>query len=107
MHPRRRETPRGLSGASRSGLIVMLNPWDIGSARVLESLGFPGLGHHQLRQRRGHGAYRLRARRDELLRHVEALVATVSVPLSVDAERCMSPSNGSRRRRRPDAAAWC
>ena len=66
----------------------MPNPWDIGSAKLLESLGFPALATTSL----GHAATLGRAdgqvTRDELLFHVEALVKAVDVPISVDAERC-------------------
>lgn len=66
----------------------MPNPWDVGSAKLLASLGFPALATTSL----GHAATLGKAdgqvTRDELLSHVEALVAAVDVPISVDAERC-------------------
>jgi 2-methylisocitrate lyase-like PEP mutase family enzyme len=83
----RRERFRGLH---RQGLFVMPNAWDIGSARLLASLGFESIATTSS----GHAASLGRAdqevSRDELLRHVEALVAAVDVPLSVDAERCFA-----------------
>jgi 2-methylisocitrate lyase-like PEP mutase family enzyme len=72
------------------GLFVMPNAWDIGSGRLLASLGFEALATTSS----GHAASLGRAdqdvSRDELLRHVEAIAAAVDLPLSVDAERCFA-----------------
>ena len=81
----RRERFRALHAGE---LFVMPNPWDIGSARLLASLGFEALattssGHAASLGRPDYGV-----RRDELLAHVQALCAAVDVPLNVDAERC-------------------
>jgi 2-methylisocitrate lyase-like PEP mutase family enzyme len=69
------------------GLFVMPNPWDIGSARLLASLGFPALATTSS----GHAASLGRAdqhvTRDELLVHAAALADEIEVPLNVDAER--------------------
>jgi 2-methylisocitrate lyase-like PEP mutase family enzyme len=74
----------------REGLFVMPNAWDIGSARLLASVGFQAIATTSS----GHAASLGRAdqevSRDELLSHVEALAAAVDVPLSVDAERCFA-----------------
>jgi 2-methylisocitrate lyase-like PEP mutase family enzyme len=70
----------------------MPNPWDIGSARFLASLGFPALATTSL----GHAATLGKAdgqvTRDELVAHVAELAEAVEVPLSVDAERCFGDS---------------
>jgi 2-methylisocitrate lyase-like PEP mutase family enzyme len=87
----RRERFRDLH---RRGLFVMPNAWDIGSARLLASLGFEAIATTSS----GHAASLGRADqevgRDELLRHVEALVGAVEVPVSVDAERCFPDEPG-------------
>lgn len=74
----------------REGLFVMPNAWDIGSARLLASLGFEAIATTSS----GHAASLGRAdqevSRDELLHHVEALVGAVDLPVSVDAERCFA-----------------
>jgi 2-methylisocitrate lyase-like PEP mutase family enzyme len=74
----------------RDGLFVMPNAWDVGSARLLASLGF----HAIATTSSGHSAALGRAdqevTRDELLSHVEALVDAVDLPVSVDAERCFA-----------------
>ena len=73
-----------------AGLFVMPNAWDIGSARLLASLGFEAIATTSS----GHAAALGRAdqgvSRDELLRHVEDLAGAVDLPLSVDAERCFA-----------------
>jgi 2-methylisocitrate lyase-like PEP mutase family enzyme len=72
---------------ARDQLFVMPNPWDVGSARLLESLGFPALATTSS----GFGATLGRADQqvtlDELLAHVVTLVDAIGVPLNVDAER--------------------
>lgn len=73
-----------------AGMFVMPNPWDIGSARLLASLGFQALATTSL----GHAATLGRAdqtvTRDELLAHVEVLTGAVDLPFNVDAERCFA-----------------
>ena len=72
----------------------MPNAWDVGSARLLASIGFEAIATTSS----GHAASLGRAdqevSRDELLSHVEALAAAVDVPLSVDAERCFADDPG-------------
>jgi len=62
------------------------NPWDAGSARVLEALGFPALATTSsgfaftLGKRDGEATI------EEVVGHVATLAAAVEVPLSVDLE---------------------
>jgi 2-methylisocitrate lyase-like PEP mutase family enzyme len=83
----RRERFRALH---RDGLFVMPNAWDVGSARLLASMGFEAIATTSS----GHAASLGRAdqgvTRDELLVHVEALAGAVEVPLNVDSERCFA-----------------
>jgi 2-methylisocitrate lyase-like PEP mutase family enzyme len=74
----------------RDGLFVMPNPWDIGSARLLASLGFAALATTSSGHAAALGRVDQSVTRDELLAHVEALVAAVDLPLNVDAERCFA-----------------
>ncbi len=74
----------------REGLFLMPNPWDVGSARLLASLGFPALATTSSGHAAALGRPDQNVTRDELLAHVEALVAGVDVPLNVDAERCFA-----------------
>jgi 2-methylisocitrate lyase-like PEP mutase family enzyme len=68
----------------RGRAFVIPNPWDIGSARLLEHLGFEALattsaGFAFTMGRPDHGVTR-----DEMLAHVASLVSSVSLPVSVD-----------------------
>lgn len=72
------------------GTFVMPNAWDVGSARILVSLGFPAIattssGHAASLGRRDHDVTL-----DELLDHAARLVSAVDVPVSVDAEWCFA-----------------
>jgi 2-methylisocitrate lyase-like PEP mutase family enzyme len=70
------------------GLFVMPNPWDVGSAVRLQAMGFPALATTSSGFAWSIGKQDQQVTLDELLRHVEALVAAIEVPLNVDAERC-------------------
>lgn len=83
----RRDQFRRLHGR---GLFVMPNPWDIGSARILASMGFPALATTSLGHAASLGKVDQTVTRDELLAHVAAISAAVDLPLNVDAERCFS-----------------
>ncbi|MGI8703426.1 MAG: isocitrate lyase/PEP mutase family protein [Candidatus Limnocylindrales bacterium] len=74
----------------RDGLFVMPNPWDVGSARVLASLGFKALATTSSGHAAALGRPDQNVTRDELIAHVEALAAAVDLPLNVDAERCFA-----------------
>ncbi len=71
-----------------TGTFVMPNPWDVGSAKLLASLGFPALATTSLGYAATLGRADGQVTRDELLSHVESLVEAVDVPINVDAERC-------------------
>lgn len=76
-----------------SGIFVMPNPWDVGSARLLAAMGFPALATTSS----GHAATLGRpdqaVTRDELIAHAEMLAAAVGVPVNVDAERGFADSH--------------
>ncbi|HEX6196826.1 MAG TPA: isocitrate lyase/phosphoenolpyruvate mutase family protein [Jiangellaceae bacterium] len=76
------------------GLFVMPNAWDIGSARLLEHLGFKAIATTSSGLAASLGRLDQSVSRDELLAHVESLTAAVSVPVSVDAEMCYPASPG-------------
>jgi len=73
---------------SADDLFLMPNPWDVGSAKLFEHLGFPALATTSS----GHAATLGRAdqqvTRDEMLEHVSRMAAAVDIPLNVDSERC-------------------
>jgi 2-methylisocitrate lyase-like PEP mutase family enzyme len=65
---------------------VIPNPWDAGSARVLESLGFKALATTSSGFAFTLGRPDGGASLDEVLAHVRALDAATSLPISVDLE---------------------
>ncbi len=73
-----------------TGLFLMPNPWDIGSARLLEHLGFPALATTSSGHAASLGKHDMHVTRDELVAHVAAITGAVGVPLNVDAERCFA-----------------
>ena len=74
----------------RSGLFLMPNAWDVGSARLLASMGFPAIATTSSGHAAALGRPDQHVTCDELLAHVEALAGAVEIPVSVDAERCFA-----------------
>lgn len=74
----------------REGAFVIPNPWDIGSARLFEALGFEALATtssgfaYSLGRRDG------QVSREEKLTHCRALCEASSLPVSADLEKCFS-----------------
>ncbi len=71
----------------RAGCFIMPNAWDIGSARILVSLGFPAIATTSAGFAASLGRHDQNVGLDELIRHVEAVASSVDVPVSVDSER--------------------
>src|SRR5437867_6195968 len=70
----------------RTGCFVIPNPWDVGSARYLEQLGFKALattssGFAWSRGRPDNGVSI-----DEALKHFEEIAASVEIPINADFE---------------------
>jgi 2-methylisocitrate lyase-like PEP mutase family enzyme len=74
----------------QTGCFVMPNAWDVGSARILASLGFEAIATTSSGHAASLGRMDQRVSLEELLAHVTALVDAVDVPVSVDAERCFA-----------------
>lgn len=72
----------------RTGIFVVPNPWDAGSAKVLESLGFEALATtsaglaFSLGKPDGHAS----VTREETLQNVRDIIAATSLPVSADLE---------------------
>ena len=77
-----------------SGIFVMPNPWDRGSARILEEMGFPALATTSAGYGKAIGKDDQAVTRDELVRHVADLTAFITVPLNVDSERLFPDDAG-------------
>ena len=78
----------------REQLFVMPNPWDVGSARLLASLGFEALATTSAGFAWSLGKPDQTVTRDELVAHVEALAAATPLPLNVDSERGFPDESG-------------
>lgn len=74
------------------GIFVMPNAFDVGSARLLEHLGFEAIATTSSGHAASLGRLDGNVSFDELLRHVEAIAAAVDIPVSVDAEHGFSDS---------------
>lgn len=69
-----------------SGTFLLPNPWDIGSAKLLQQLGAVALATTSSGFAATLGRLDQRVTREELVAHVAALTAAVTVPVTVDAE---------------------
>jgi 2-methylisocitrate lyase-like PEP mutase family enzyme len=67
-------------------LLVMPNPWDAGSTRILESLGFRALATTSSGSAATFGRLDGSLTRDEALAHAGAIVAATDLPVSADLE---------------------
>jgi 2-methylisocitrate lyase-like PEP mutase family enzyme len=72
---------------AREQLFVMPNPWDVGSAMLLESLGFEALATTSAGFALAIGKRDQTVTRDEVVEHVGRLAAATPLPLNVDSER--------------------
>src|SRR5882757_7823280 len=68
------------------GPLLLPNPWDAGSARLLASLGFAALATTSSGFAGTLGRLDGRVSRDEALAHAAAVAAAVDVPVSADLE---------------------
>ena len=96
--PSQEERGRRFAALHESGCFLIPNPWDGGSARVLESLGFEALATTSsafaFTLGRADGEVTL----EELAGHVSTLVAASDLPISVDMENGFgaSPEHAAR-----------
>jgi 2-methylisocitrate lyase-like PEP mutase family enzyme len=72
----------------RQQVFLIPNPWDVGSARLLESLGFEALATTSSGLAASLGRADMSIGRDAVVAHVAALTAAIDIPLNVDSERC-------------------
>ncbi len=69
-----------------SGCFVMPNPWDVGSARALEGLGFKALATTSAGMAWTLGRADNHVTLDEVLQHLTEVAESVSVPVNADFE---------------------
>jgi 2-methylisocitrate lyase-like PEP mutase family enzyme len=71
-------------------LLLLPNPWDAGSARLFESLGFAALATTSGGFAATLGRRDGQVTRDEALAHAALIVGAVDVPVSADLENCFA-----------------
>lgn len=69
-----------------SGCFVMPNPWDVGSARVLEQMGFKALATTSAGMAWTFGRADNQATLEQALDHLRSIAASVTVPVNADFE---------------------
>src|SRR5580704_12832741 len=77
---------RAFRALHQKGCFVLPNPWDIGSARMLQHLGFPGLASTSTGFAWASGLPDYAVNRMEVLRHLTALCRAVDIPVNADFE---------------------
>jgi len=70
--------------------LVMPNPWDVGSARILVSLGARALATTSSGHAATLGRHDGAVTREEVIGHAAAIAAAVDVPVSADLENCFA-----------------
>jgi 2-methylisocitrate lyase-like PEP mutase family enzyme len=80
------ERARRFEALHQGAPFVIPNPWDVGSARVLEALGFEALATTSSGFAFTLGRLDGNVTLDEVIAHVKALVAATDLPISVDLE---------------------
>ncbi len=69
-----------------SGCFVMPNPWDVGSARALEQMGFKALATTSAGFAWSMGRADNQVTLEQMLEHLRLIVAAVTVPVNADFE---------------------
>jgi len=70
----------------REGTFLIPNAWDVGSARLFESLGFEAIATTSSGYAATLGRHDQQVSLEELVDHVASICEAVSIPVSVDAE---------------------
>jgi 2-methylisocitrate lyase-like PEP mutase family enzyme len=70
----------------QQGCFVLPNPWDVGSARMLQHMGFVALASTSAGYAWAMGRPDYAATRDDMLRHLTALCDAVDLPVNADFE---------------------
>ena len=86
-----REKAERFRALHQSGTFVIPNPWDAGSARVFEALGFEALATTSSGFAFTLGRLDGAATIDDVCEHVRALDAATSLPISTDLENGYGP----------------
>jgi 2-methylisocitrate lyase-like PEP mutase family enzyme len=76
-----------------SGCFVIPNPWDVGSARYLQGLGFKALATTSSGFAWSHGHRDGGMSRDRVLEHLEQMVEATDLPINADFESGYAPDS--------------
>jgi 2-methylisocitrate lyase-like PEP mutase family enzyme len=74
----------------REGAFIIPNPWDVGSARLLEHAGFEALATTSAGVAFNLGRPDGHVTRDEKLAHCRAVCAATDLPVNADLEKCFA-----------------
>lgn len=74
----------------RDGAFVIPNPWDVGTARILASMGFEALATTSAGFAFSLGLTDGAVSRDQALAHCRDIVAATDLPVSADLEKCFA-----------------
>jgi 2-methylisocitrate lyase-like PEP mutase family enzyme len=75
----------------REGIFILPNPWDIGSARLMQHLGFQALASTSTGYAWAAGRPDYAVSRDDVLGHLAALARGTNLPLNADFEAGFAP----------------
>jgi 2-methylisocitrate lyase-like PEP mutase family enzyme len=75
----------------QQGCFVIPNPWDVGSARYLQSLGFKALATTSSGFAWSHGHHDGGMSRDRVLDHLTEMVEATDLPINADFEHGFAP----------------
>lgn len=78
----------------RDEILLMPNPWDVGSAKIMQSLGFPALATTSSGAAAARGRLDGAMGRELALREAAEIVAAVDVPVSADLENGFADDAG-------------
>ena len=90
-HPSSDDKRRTFRRLHEGGCFVIPNPWDVGSARFLQSLGFKALATTSSGFAWSQGCPDGAVSRDAALAHLQAMVAATDLPLNADFESGFAP----------------
>jgi 2-methylisocitrate lyase-like PEP mutase family enzyme len=79
----------------REGAFVIPNPWDVGSARILASMGFEALATTSAGMAFALGRQEGTVSREETLEHCRTIVGATGLPVSADLEKGFGDSPDS------------
>lgn len=70
----------------RDRAFIIPNPWDIGSARILEHLGFEAVATTSMGYAFSVGKLDTKVGRDEMLAHIASIASATTLPVNADLE---------------------